>query len=185
MKTAAYIFFLFYSINTFAQSKSKAPVDTTNNNIVIRCVASISKADTPLIIVDDKICTKGINSINPNDILSMGVLKGDSAAVLYGTHAVNGVVIITLKSFAAESYKKTFSRFSIKYKNYLKAHDYDDRYCFYFINGKDLIEKGTNDRVLKLYQISKKQITYVSATSNLYINGNVDNKEMVVIKTNN
>jgi len=185
MKTAAIIFFLFFSINTFAQSKSIAPADSANNNTVIRCMASISKADTPLIVVNDKIYAKGINSINPDDILSLSVLKGDTATAIaiYGTQAVNGVVIITLKSFAVESYKKTFSKFSKEYKKYLTEHANDDQYCFYIINGKGVIEKGTNDRVSKLYQISKKQITYIGATNNSYINGNVDNKEMVTITT--
>lgn len=38
-----------------------------------------------------------INDINPDDIASMEVLKGASAAALWGTRAANGVVIITTK----------------------------------------------------------------------------------------
>jgi len=38
-----------------------------------------------------------INDINPEDIASMEVLKGASAAALWGTRAANGVVIITTK----------------------------------------------------------------------------------------
>ncbi|WP_316796513.1 SusC/RagA family TonB-linked outer membrane protein [Pedobacter agri] len=38
-----------------------------------------------------------INDINPEDIESMEVLKGASAAALWGTRAANGVVIITTK----------------------------------------------------------------------------------------
>lgn len=38
-----------------------------------------------------------INDINPDDIESMEVLKGASAAALWGTRAANGVVIITTK----------------------------------------------------------------------------------------
>src|SRR5690606_30688345 len=36
--------------------------------------------------------------VNPNDIESISVLKGASAAVLYGSRALNGVVLITTKS---------------------------------------------------------------------------------------
>lgn len=39
----------------------------------------------------------GISSINPDDIESMSVLKGPSAAALYGTRAKNGVILITTK----------------------------------------------------------------------------------------
>ncbi|MBL3655882.1 SusC/RagA family TonB-linked outer membrane protein [Fulvivirga sediminis] len=40
----------------------------------------------------------GISNLNPEDIESMSVLKGPSAAALYGTRASNGVIIITTKS---------------------------------------------------------------------------------------
>jgi len=40
----------------------------------------------------------GIANINPDDIESMTVLKGASAAALYGSRASNGVILITTKS---------------------------------------------------------------------------------------
>lgn len=40
----------------------------------------------------------GISDINPDDIASMSVLKGASAAALYGARAGNGVILITTKS---------------------------------------------------------------------------------------
>lgn len=42
--------------------------------------------------------TSRINDLNPNDIESIEVVKGPSAATLYGTDAVNGVIVITTKS---------------------------------------------------------------------------------------
>lgn len=42
----------------------------------------------------------GMNSINPDDIESMTVLKGASAAALYGSRAANGVILITTKKGA-------------------------------------------------------------------------------------
>ena len=39
----------------------------------------------------------GISSLNPDDIETMSVLKGPSAAALYGTRAKNGVILITTK----------------------------------------------------------------------------------------
>jgi TonB-dependent SusC/RagA subfamily outer membrane receptor len=38
-----------------------------------------------------------MNSVNPDDIASMTVLKGASAAALYGSRAANGVILITTK----------------------------------------------------------------------------------------
>ncbi|NCD72450.1 SusC/RagA family TonB-linked outer membrane protein [Mucilaginibacter agri] len=40
----------------------------------------------------------GISNINPDDIETMTVLKGQSASALYGSRAVNGVILITTKT---------------------------------------------------------------------------------------
>jgi iron complex outermembrane receptor protein len=40
----------------------------------------------------------GINDINPDDIESIEILKGAKATVLYGSQALNGVVLITTKT---------------------------------------------------------------------------------------
>src|SRR5688572_13894635 len=78
----------------------------------------------PLIIVDgipysnDQVTTtsqvsngggysSGIANLDPNDIASMNVLKGSSAAALYGSRASNGVIIITTKSGSARRVKGT------------------------------------------------------------------------------
>jgi TonB-linked SusC/RagA family outer membrane protein len=41
--------------------------------------------------------TSPLNDLNPNDIESIEVVKGPSAATLYGTDAANGVLVITTK----------------------------------------------------------------------------------------
>jgi len=46
---------------------------------------------------DQKIRGNGILDINPADIESLNILKGASAAALYGSEASNGVIIITTK----------------------------------------------------------------------------------------
>ncbi|BDD05454.1 SusC/RagA family TonB-linked outer membrane protein [Aureibacter tunicatorum] len=40
----------------------------------------------------------GMSSINPEDVESMSVLKGPAATALYGSRAINGVILITTKS---------------------------------------------------------------------------------------
>ncbi|MBL4678961.1 MAG: SusC/RagA family TonB-linked outer membrane protein [Mucilaginibacter sp.] len=55
-----------------------------------------------------------INDINPEDIESMEVLKGASAAALWGTRAANGVVIIKTKRG-----KNTNGKLNITYKSTL------------------------------------------------------------------
>src|SRR5439155_7463514 len=41
--------------------------------------------------------TSPLNDLNPNEIQSIEVVKGPSAATLYGTDAANGVIVITTK----------------------------------------------------------------------------------------
>ena len=52
----------------------------------------------------------GLSAINPDDIESISVLSGPSAAALYGSAAANGVVLITTK-------KGTKDQFSLNYSN--------------------------------------------------------------------
>lgn len=56
----------------------------------------------------------GISNINPDDIESMSVLKGASAAALYGSQAANGVILITTKKGKKG---KPQIRFSSSYTN--------------------------------------------------------------------
>lgn len=65
--------------------------------IRIRGAASINAGNNPLFVVDGFPIVGDINNINPNEIESFSVLKGASAAALYGSRAANGVVLITTK----------------------------------------------------------------------------------------
>ena len=50
-----------------------------------------------------------INDINPNDIASVQILKGASAAALWGSRAANGVIVITTKEGLSGEAKITFT----------------------------------------------------------------------------
>lgn len=66
--------------------------------IRIRGISSINADSKPLIIVDGAPFDGDMNSINPQDIASMTVLKDAASAALYGARGANGVVIITTKN---------------------------------------------------------------------------------------
>lgn len=57
-----------------------------------------SASSNPLFVVDGIPFDGNINSISPNDIESISVLKDATASSLYGSRAANGVIIITTKS---------------------------------------------------------------------------------------
>ncbi|ADQ78511.1 peptidase M56 BlaR1 [Paludibacter propionicigenes WB4] len=73
----------------------------------------------PMIIVDGKEYFQSIDAINPNDILSIEVLKDASATKLYGDKGKNGVILITTKKNAASS---TNNELKINTSKPLKLH---------------------------------------------------------------
>ncbi len=90
---------------------------TSSVSVVIRGIRSLNSDNQPLFVIDgvplqNSMNNIGVNNgngndvdygnvisdINPNDIENISILKGPSAAALYGSRAGNGVVLITTKS---------------------------------------------------------------------------------------
>ena len=114
-------------------SSSSAPGSATK--IVIRGNSSFLGSNDPLYVVDgvpysnpevvtgDRLVNAGaygtgISTLDPNDIESMDILKGASAAALYGSRAANGVVLITTKAGSKKtrpSQKKSEVTFTSSY----------------------------------------------------------------------
>lgn len=65
--------------------------------IRIRGIGSINASSEPLIVVNGVPYNGQLNSINPQDIESMSILKDAAATALYGSRAANGVIMITTK----------------------------------------------------------------------------------------
>ena len=64
--------------------------------IRIRGMNSINGSNQPLIVIDG-LQGGDINSLNPNDVESMEILKDASATAIYGSQGANGVILITTK----------------------------------------------------------------------------------------
>ena len=79
------------------QSTSGSGQPGSGASMVIRGFGSISASNTPLYVVDGVPFNGALNTINPNDIESVTVLKDASAGALYGSRGANGVVMITTK----------------------------------------------------------------------------------------
>ncbi len=63
----------------------------------IRGAASINGGNEPLYVIDGAPIVGGLTTINPDEIDNISILKGPSAAALYGSRAANGVILITTK----------------------------------------------------------------------------------------
>jgi TonB-dependent SusC/RagA subfamily outer membrane receptor len=74
-------------------------------NVRIRGFSSINSSNNPLYVVDGVMLPQGnqnqqsqaIDFINPNDIVSVEVLKDASSTAIYGARGANGVIMVTTK----------------------------------------------------------------------------------------
>jgi len=73
-----------------------------NFKIRIRGVNSVTGNNSPLIVVDG-IQGVSLNTLNPNDIQSIDVLKDASATAIYGVRGSNGVIMVTTKRGSGDS----------------------------------------------------------------------------------
>ena len=121
-------------LNSLGAKASNVQISRTNGDpgagttIRIRGANSISGSSNPLIILDGIPVTNTavyaggndgrdggtsqqsrLNDINPNDIESVQILKGASAAALWGSRAANGVVVITTKNGKAGKVKVDYT----------------------------------------------------------------------------
>ncbi|MGH7500483.1 MAG: SusC/RagA family TonB-linked outer membrane protein [Longimicrobiales bacterium] len=80
-------------------SPSGDPRDGTE--IMLRGVTTINGPRNPLILVDG--VPGGLETVAPQDIESIDVLKDGSAAAVYGSRASNGVIFITTKKYQGGS----------------------------------------------------------------------------------
>lgn len=72
----------------------------------------------------------GIGNINPDDIESMTVLKGQSASALYGSRAANGVILITTKT------GKKNSGFGVEFNSNYQADQTINTYNYQNVYGQ-------------------------------------------------
>jgi len=89
-------------MNGMAAKVSGLQINTINNGvnpdtkITLRGNRHFLATNQALVVLDGvPVSATYLNSINPNDIADVNVLKGASAAALYGNDASNGLMIVT------------------------------------------------------------------------------------------
>ncbi|MDR8394226.1 SusC/RagA family TonB-linked outer membrane protein [Aliifodinibius sp. S!AR15-10] len=73
----------------------------------------------------------GLTSLNPDDIESINVLKGGTAAALYGSRASNGVVLITTKSGVGGEAQQGIGvelNSNVTIDRFINTYDFQDEY---------------------------------------------------------
>lgn len=85
--------------------------------IRIRGVRSISADNGPLFVVDGIPFNGNINDLNPDDVVSLEVLKDASSTAIYGSRGANGVILVSTKRGALGTPVVTYSGYAGLTKN--------------------------------------------------------------------
>ncbi|MGE4587049.1 MAG: TonB-dependent receptor [Mangrovibacterium sp.] len=90
----------------------------TIGEIYIRGVRSLTASNAPLYVVDGipLMSSSGIETINPQDIETVDILKDASATAIYGSRGANGVVLVTTK-------RGDTGKLSVNYSGSLTSQD--------------------------------------------------------------
>lgn len=81
------------------------------SDVVIRGRGTIVSSSTPLVVVDGFPIDGGFDTINPNDIESVTILKDAAAASIWGARASNGVIVIVTKKGNRKGLNVEFNSF--------------------------------------------------------------------------
>ena len=119
-------------------------VQTTNSGvfgdtrITLRGIRSLTGNNQPMLVLDGSpVDLKLINSINPNDVRDVTVLKSPAATAIYGPDGVNGVLIVQTKKGIRNYYNYSWSSYKLKdredvdYLAEIKAASYGDKISKY------------------------------------------------------
>lgn len=147
----------------------------TDPQIVIRGIGTLTAGRNPLIVVDGFPLSEGssLNSINPQDIEAIDILKDPASAAIYGSRAANGVILVSTVKGKPETSKVNFDYYTgyqeradnVKYVNAYDAAIYltEARDWAYVV--KDPANRSVNDsratRITKGASLRELRLNYI------------------------
>jgi len=158
-------------------------------NIRLRGLSTFGSNTEPLIIIDG-VQGASLNSVDPDDIATMDVLKDASATSIYGTQGASGVIIITTKKgeFVSEGkafnvhFNSSFTTESVDKKldvlstgDYLEMPGITD-----YENGTDWMDELTQSSFSQAYNLA---VDGASEKTNYRIAFNYRDQEGIVLGT--
>jgi len=166
------------------------PVSTSQINL--RGITTLSSGTAPLILIDGVPGT--LNTVAPEDIESIDVLKDGSAAAIYGTRGTNGVILITTKKVKANTpptieFNTYFTTQRITKKlNFMNADEYRRLVTQKRPGATDYgyntnwLDQVTQTPFSQVYNLSLKGATQ---NTNYVVNLNYRNLEGIMKQSNN
>ncbi|MCM0295224.1 TonB-dependent receptor [Bacteroides fragilis] len=111
--------------------------------ITVRGIGTLNSA-SPYILVDG-VETGTMNSIDPNDIESISVLKDAASAAIYGSKAANGVILITTKRGNTQKTTVSYSG-NVGLSNPTEVVNRLSSYDYARLLNQSMIDAGVNPR---------------------------------------
>ncbi|MDH3649275.1 MAG: SusC/RagA family TonB-linked outer membrane protein [Saprospiraceae bacterium] len=130
-------------------------------NIRLRGLSTVGASQEPLVVIDG-VLGGDLNSVDPNDIASIDVLKDGSAAAIYGTRGASGVILITTK-------KGQVGTTQFNYSGQVSFESADETPDVY--QGQDFISAGGPDLGGDVNWFDELLQTGITQTHNLSMSG--------------
>lgn len=173
----------------------------SNVTIRVRGIGTVNNSD-PLLVIDGVPTDIPLNTLNPDDIATIDILKDASASAIYGSRGANGVVMITTKKGMNGQNHLSFNAFvgTQKATNMVKMLDASQ---FALLNTEmlknnnqpvysgyanpDSLGKGTDwlNEMFRSAPIRSYSIAYSGGNdkANYYVSGSYLNQQGIVLNT--
>ncbi|WP_179377229.1 VIT domain-containing protein [Winogradskyella wichelsiae] len=113
-----------------------------NTTVSIKGFGSVNGNQEPLYVIDGFPYTGNISHLNPEDILSISVIKGFNAIAIYGSKGANGVVVITTKE-GEKTNKEEIDELNKKIEEQLTLKTWDKNASYIqYLSEQDSVEEA-------------------------------------------
>lgn len=155
---------------------------SSSPSISLRGISTLAASSDPLIVIDG-IAGGSLNSVAPEDIESIDVLKDGSAAAIYGTRGTNGVIIINTKAPKAGNAVVEYSGYvkvdkmaglddqlnAAQYREYMKKPEFEGKGMNDFGGTTDWVDEITRTPISHNHYLSlrggQKETSYVGSVT--------------------
>ncbi|WP_354304791.1 SusC/RagA family TonB-linked outer membrane protein [Pedobacter sp. UYP1] len=170
-------------------NKNATSSATGSADLSIRGRSTIFANDQPLIVVDNFPFNGDLNTLNPNDVASITILKDAAAASIWGVKAGNGVIVITTKrgkmgqpiNISLNSNITISERPNLFYNpNFISSSDYIDIEAFLFKNGRYDVLLGD----MTNYPVVSPVIQILNKQKNGLLNSSIAEQQLNSLRAN-
>ena len=111
------------NLSSVLEGQATGVVLDKDGKIEIRGVSTFNAENEPLVVLDGYPIEGGLESINPENIENITVLKDGVAASIYGSRAANGVIVVTTTRGAADRFNVRRPTSKMTFRNIVRTKE--------------------------------------------------------------